>query len=252
MSPRFEGEVVLVTGAAGGIGGHLVKRFLDEGANVVMAEVNVDAARSFAESEKLDPSRVLVTSTDVSDLESCEETVTLALGRFGRIDALVNNAALMATLERRAMEDIPVSEWDRVMAVNVRGPWLMSRAVLPTMREAKRGTIVNVASDVVQSGVPGLLHYVSSKGAIVAMTRALARELGQFGITVNGISPGFTLTEAALAHGGDAAARSISARALQRDLTPEDLCGTIAFLASREARMVTGEIVFVNGGYVFG
>ena len=149
------------------------------------------------------------------------------------------------------MEEIPVDEWDRVMAVNVKGPWLMARAVLPAMREASCGRIVNVASDVVQSGVPGLLHYVSSKGAIVAMTRALAREFGEYGITVNGIAPGFTLTQAALAHGGDAAARSIAARAIHRDLTPDDLCGTIAFLASQEGCMVTGEVVYVNGGYVF-
>lgn len=251
MSLRFEGKVVVVTGAAGGIGGHLVRRFMVEGASVVLAEVNIAAAHSFVETEKLDLTRVLVTATDVSDLSSCEDTVARTMERFGRVDALVNNAALMATLERRSLEDIPVAEWDRVMAVNVRGPWLMARAVLPPMRKAQCGNIVNVASDVVQSGVTGLLHYVSSKGAVVAMTRALAREVGPFGITVNGIAPGFTLTAAALAHGGDAAARSIASRALPQDLTPEDLCGTIAFLASSEAHMVTGEVVYVNGGYVF-
>jgi NAD(P)-dependent dehydrogenase (short-subunit alcohol dehydrogenase family) len=251
MIDRFADRVVFITGAAGGIGGFLVDRFLREGASVVLADVAAGPALAYLEREEVDHGRVLVVATDVTDPMSCEGAVAQTLERFGRLDVLVNNAALMAGLQRRPMEEIPVDEWDRVMAVNVRGPWLMTRAVVPAMRSAGRGSIVNVASDVVQSGVPGLLHYVSSKGAVVAMTRSLARELGDSQITVNAIAPGYTLTDAAMTHGGDAAQRSVAARALKADLMPEDLTGTVAYLASDDARMVTGEVIYVNGGYVF-
>jgi 3-oxoacyl-[acyl-carrier protein] reductase len=243
------GRVVIVTGGARGIGKAIALRCAAEGASVVIADIEGElAAQTAAQVEALG-GQALAVRTDVSAAESVGAMVAAALDRFGRIDVLVNNAAIV-DLARQPSDLISEQEWDRVMLVNVKGPWLCIRAVLPAMREQRGGKIVNLSSDLILSGVPGLLHYVASKGALTAMTRSLARELGPDGICVNAVAPGLTTTDAAMTHGQEAAERSIRTRAIPRAQTPDDITGTVVFLASEASAFMTGQLLVVNGGSV--
>jgi NAD(P)-dependent dehydrogenase (short-subunit alcohol dehydrogenase family) len=180
--------------------------------------------------------------------------VAAAQERMGRIDVLVNNAAVFATLTPKPFETIPEEEWDRVMAVNVRGMWNCVKAVAPHMRARKRGRIVNVASAIVAKGTPYLLHYVASKGAVIAMTRALARELGDDGIAVNAVAPGLILSDTVRANPavtGFQSAAVLQSRAFKRDALPEDVEGAVVFLASSDSAFMTGQTLVVDGGSVF-
>jgi 3-oxoacyl-[acyl-carrier protein] reductase len=243
------GRVVIVTGGARGIGKAIALRCAAEGASVVIADIEGElGAQTAAQIEALG-GQALAVRTDVSAAESVGAMVAAALDRFGRIDVLVNNAAIV-DLARQPSDLISEQEWDRVMQVNVKGPWLCIRAVLPAMREQRGGKIVNLSSDLILSGVPGLLHYVASKGALTAMTRSLARELGPDGICVNAVAPGLTTTDAAMTHGQEAAERSIRTRAIPRAQTPDDITGTVVFLASEASAFMTGQLLVVNGGSV--
>src|SRR5262245_2556303 len=229
---RLAGKVAIVTGGASGIGFAYARRFLAEGARVVIADVADPAAAA----EKLDTvGHALGVPTDVSDFASVRAMVREAVGRFGRVDVLVNNAAVFAALKPRPFDEIAEDERDRVMAVNVKGIWNGVRAVAPLMRRQGGGRIVNVASAIVAKGTAMLLHYVTSKGAVVAMTRALARELGAHGITVNAVAPGLILSDGVQANPditGFQSAAVMQARSLRRDAFPEDVEGTVVFLAS--------------------
>jgi NAD(P)-dependent dehydrogenase (short-subunit alcohol dehydrogenase family) len=247
---RLTGRVAIVTGAAGGIGRAFAASLAAEGANVVVADLDLEGANRVTESIVSAGGHAVAVRVDIADPASVEAMAALAVERFRRIDILVNNAAAMAELPRRAFEDIPVAEFDRVLAVNVRGTWLCCRAVISAMRHAGGGRIVNVASDMVLSGASGLLHYVASKGAIVAMTRSLAREVGMAGVTVNTIAPGFTLTDGALRHGAEVAPQRIAGRAIPRAEVPDDLVGALLFLVSDDASFMTGQLLAINGGYV--
>jgi NAD(P)-dependent dehydrogenase (short-subunit alcohol dehydrogenase family) len=214
-----------------------------------------DIADPVAAAEKLGPGeRILGVPADVSDATSVRAMVDATLGRFGRIDVLVNNAAVFASLKPQRFDEIPEAEWDRVMAVNVKGMWNCVRAVTPAMRAQGGGRIINVASAIVAKGTAFLLHYVTSKGAVVAMTRALARELGPEGIAVNAVAPGLILSDTVLAN-PDITAFQVSAimqaRSLRRDAYPEDLEGTVVFLASEESAFMSGQTLVVDGGSVF-
>ncbi|HEX3175232.1 MAG TPA: glucose 1-dehydrogenase [Methylomirabilota bacterium] len=247
---RLAGKVAIVTGGAAGIGLAYARRFLAEGARVVVADI-----ADLGSAEKLGgPDRLLTVHADVSDTSAVRAMVAAAVDRFGRIDVLVNNAALFASLKPQRFDEITEAEWDRVMAVNVRGTWNCARAVVPVMRAQGGGRIVNVASAIVAKGTAFLLHYVTSKGAVVAMTRALARELGPVGIAVNAVAPGLILSDTVQAN-PDITAFQVSAimqaRSLRRDAFPEDVEGTVVFLASEESAFMSGQTLVVDGGSVF-
>ena len=248
---RLADKVVIVTGGAAGIGLAYAQRFVAEGARVVVADI-VDPVPA---AEKLGPAdRALGVRTDVADADAVRRMVDVTRERFGRIDVLVNNAAVFATLKPQRFDEIPEAEWDRVMTVNVKGAWNCVRAVAPVMRAQGGGRIVNVASAIVAKGTAMLLHYVTSKGAVVAMTRALARELGPDGITVNAIAPGLILSETVQANPditGFQVAAIMQARSLKREAFPADVEGTVVFLASDDSAFMSGQTLVVDGGSVF-
>lgn len=247
----FKDKVVLITGAGGGLGRTFALAFAAEGAAVVAADLNEAGARETAELITAQGGLALGHGVDVTKAASLDALVSNVKNGCGRIDVLVNNAAIYAGLKRKGFEQIVEDEWDRVMAVNVKGAWMATKAVAPVMRAQKSGAIVNISSATVMSGSPEWLHYVSSKGAIIAMTRALARELGGDNIIVNAIAPGFTLTEASLGLMDNAAEYGVTRGALKRASTPEDMAGAALFLASPQAAFVTGQTLIVDGGRQF-
>jgi 3-oxoacyl-[acyl-carrier protein] reductase len=244
---RLEGRVAIVTGGGHGIGKFYARRLADEGARVVIAEIDGKAAESVA--ARIPGSLAL--RTDVSDPASVEAMAAKTLERFGRIDVLVNNAAIFATIpmSRSPFDQIDPAEWDRMMAVNLRGTWLAVRAVIPQMRKQQYGKIINISSGTALKGSASRIHYVTSKAGILGFTRTLAMEVGKDNICVNCIAPGSTLSEEnadeALVKYRQAAA---STRALQRMQTPEDLVGAVAFFASSDSDFITGQTLVVDGG----
>ena len=248
---RLDGRVAIVTGAAQGIGAAYAKRFAEEGAKVAICDVLdcTNVVNTIAQSG----GEAFGMEVDVSDEAQVAGLVAKTVETFGRVDVMVPNAAIFAALNRRSFLDIGVEEWDRVMAVNVRGVFVCIKAVVPQMKEQGYGKIVNISSATVQAGVPWFLHYVSSKGAVDAMTRASARELGDFGIRVNSIAPGFTMSEQIESQRDELQFNldmNLAGRAFKREEMPEDLLGTMVFLASAESDFMTGQTVVVDGGLV--
>jgi NAD(P)-dependent dehydrogenase (short-subunit alcohol dehydrogenase family) len=246
---RLKSKVAVVTGAGSGIGKALARRLAADGASVVIADL-ARFGEAAAEIAKATGTRTLGLQIDVSNEEDVERMAAETVRAFGRIDILVNNAAVFSTLKLRPFEEIGVDEWRKVMDVNIMGVALCCRACVPHMRKAGGGRIINLASGAPIKGVPLFLHYISSKGAVIAMTRGLARELGKDGITVNSLAPGFTLSEnvakdPAHVQQGE---RTRLTRAIQRDETPDDLVGAVSFLASADAAFITGQTLVVDGG----
>lgn len=242
------GKRVIVTGAGGGLGRAFAQAFAGVGARVIVADINRAGAE---ETAALIGQGCLAATLDVTRQASCDAVVALAQAEMGGVDVLINNAALYAGLQRAPFEEIDEAVWDRVMAVNIKGVWQMTRAVSPVMRAAKGGSIINIASATVLSGSPLWMHYVASKGAVIAMTRTMARELGRDGIRVNVIAPGFTLTEASLGLIEDARSYGVDRAALKRNAEVEDITGGALYLASSLSGFVTGHTLVIDGGKQF-
>jgi NAD(P)-dependent dehydrogenase (short-subunit alcohol dehydrogenase family) len=248
MSSSLEGKVAVVTGAAQGIGNAIARGLAAEGARIVVADLNraEEAAEGFEDGVGL--------AVDVADEAQVERMAREVVERCGRIDILVNNAGLYASLQMRPFTEIPVEEWRQVMDVNVLSMFLTTRAVVPRMREQGGGRIVNISSGTPFRGVPFLLHYVTSKGAIVALTRALAKELGRDEVLVNCVAPGFTMSDGVREHPEVIEALrdvSVSSRTLQRDQEPEDVVGAVVYLCGPGATFVTGQTIVIDGGQYF-
>jgi NAD(P)-dependent dehydrogenase (short-subunit alcohol dehydrogenase family) len=248
---NLNGKVAIVTGAARGIGAELAQALAAAGARVVVADVldgSAVAARIGAAGGK-----AMYCRADVTSAPSVAALVADTLARFGTIDVLVNNAGIFADLAKKPFTQIDDAEWDRVMAVNVRGSFACAKAVAPVMIAKRGGKIVNIASGTVFKGFAGALHYVASKGAVVAMTRCLARELGSHNICVNAVAPGLTMSEAVVDNpewGGAAGDATVASRALKRPQQPADIVGTLLYLASDASDFVTGQTIVVDGGSV--
>ena len=245
---QLDGKVAVVTGAAQGIGRAIADGLAAEGARIVVVDLQraEEAAGAYADGVGL--------TADVANEADVERVVSEARERCGSIDVLVNNAGLYASLAMRPFTEIPLEEWRQVMDVNVASMFLTCRAVVPVMREQGGGKIVNISSGTPFRGVPFLLHYVTSKGAIVALTRALAKELGRDGIHVNCVAPGFTMSEGVQAHPEVVDALrdvSVAARTIQRDQVPEDVAGAVVFLCTPAADFVTGQTMVIDGGQFF-
>jgi NAD(P)-dependent dehydrogenase (short-subunit alcohol dehydrogenase family) len=196
----------------------------------------------------------LAVEVDVSDLDACERMARAAIDAYGRIDILVNNAGIYTSLVPTPFEQLSVEEWRRVFDVNVLGMYLATRAVAPYMRRARSGRIVNLASGTPYKGVPMFLHYVASKGAVIAMTRSLAKELGGDGVLVNTVAPGFTMSQGVLGNQVQVEQLrdvSVNARVLSRDQYPEDIVGAVVFFAGEDSSFITGQSLVVDGGAYF-
>jgi NAD(P)-dependent dehydrogenase (short-subunit alcohol dehydrogenase family) len=248
---RLQGRSAIVTGGAQGIGAAYAAALAAEGADVVVADI-VDTQRA-VDTIGNTGGRIVGVHCDVASAKSCDDMAAAAIRAFGKIDILVNNAAIFASITRKPFEELSVDEWDQVMAVNVRGTFNAVKAVFPDMKQNKRGKIINVSSATVFSGTPGMLHYVTSKGAVIAFTRSLAREVAVHGITVNGIAPGLTMSEGLLNQRDvlePFAKVAMASRAIKREQLPEDLVGTLLYLASPDSDFMTGQTITVDGGYV--
>ena len=244
------GKSAVVTGAAGGLGFVFAVGLARAGARVAIADINVSAARKAAETLAAQGGAVIAASVDVSDEASVEAMVSQVVAAYGSIDILVNNAGIYAGLKRKPFFEITAEEWDRVMSVNLKGAFLCAKAVYPWMK-GRGGKIVNIASATVFSGSPLWMHYVASKGGVIAMTRVMARELGVDGINVNALAPGFTLTEASKAVIEDAENYGVARGAIHRAAHPDDMVGACLWLASPLSDFVTGQTVIVDGGRQF-
>jgi NAD(P)-dependent dehydrogenase (short-subunit alcohol dehydrogenase family) len=244
----MEGKVAIVTGAAQGIGRAIAEGLSAAGARIVVADLHgaEEAAAAFRDGVGI--------TADVSNEADVQRLVDETVDRCGTVDVLVNNAGLYASLAMRPFDQIPLDEWRKVMDVNVASMFLTCRAVVPVMRANGGGKIVNISSGTPFRGVPFLLHYVTSKGAIVAFTRALARELGKDNVLVNCVAPGFTISEGVAAHPEVIEKLrdvSVAARTIQRDQLPDDVVGAVVFLCGPGSDFITGQSIVIDGGQTF-
>jgi NAD(P)-dependent dehydrogenase (short-subunit alcohol dehydrogenase family) len=244
---RLAGRVAIVTGGARHIGAAYSRKLAEEGAAVVIADI-LDG-EPVADEIRAAGGQALSLKIDVSDEADTSRMALATLKAFGRIDILVNNAAIFINIQRHPFYEITAEEWDRVSAVNIKGPFLCAKAVFPQMREQKSGKIINISSSTAYWGTPNFLHYVASKAALIGMTRSLAREVGEFGICVNAIAPGL------VEHEGQNAPKALTElqlkeRSIRRLQTPDDLMGVLIYLASSDSDFVTGQTMVIDGGSI--
>ncbi len=244
---RLEGKVAIVTGGGRGLGKVYSLRMAEEGAKLVVSDILEKEVQQTAEEINAKGGSALSLRVDVTSEEDTRRMADEAVREFGRIDILVNNAGLYYGITRNLFTEIPIEEWDRMMAINVKGPWLCSRAVFPQMKKQGKGKIINISSESVFAGSKNLSHYIASKAAVIGLTRDLAAELGQYGIRVNVLAPGFTDTAASRTI-GSIEKYDVSCIPLGRVQQPEDLVGAIIFFASDESDFITGATLMVDGG----
>lgn len=247
---RLKDKVIIVTGGGLGIGRAYSKGLAKEGAKIVVADIQVEAAKQVADEITKEGGDALPVAVDVTSPEKTRNMADTTLKRYGRIDVLVNNAGLYTALKKKPFMEIPVGEWDQVMAVNLKGLFLCSQAVHPAMKKQGKGKIINISSGTVLGGTPFFVHYVASKAGVIGFTRALARELGPDNISVNAITPGLTISSPQQEGVMTPEQREDRRRrrCFQRDQLPEDLVGTVAFLSSDDSNFITGQTINVDGG----
>jgi len=248
---RHQDRVILITGAGRGLGRAHAFRLAEEGARIAVADIDEAAGKESMDALQRAGHDALFIQAGISSIESTETMAEAVLRKWGQIDGLVANAGLANSVGGATYSEIAVQDWDRIMDVNVRGTWLTCRAVAPHLQKRKQGGIVTVSSDTAHWGSPRLLHYVTSKGAIEAFTRAMARELGPDGVRINCIAPGLLDNEATA--GVPAAKRewNIKNRAISREGSPSDIVGLVSFLLSDDASFITGQLIIADGGLVF-
>lgn len=240
-------KIVVITGAAGGLGKAFALAFAAAGAKVAICDRNIAGAKETA-AEIADSIAIEV---DVANESSAVQMVQTIIEHFGRIDILINNAAIYATINRKPFYEVTEKEWNQVMDVNLKGVWLCSKAVFPFMKNQNGGKIINISSATVMSGSPQWSHYVASKGGVIGLTRSMAKEVGDFNINVNTIAPGFTLTDASLNLMENANKYGVDRGAIKRPSSAEDIVGTALYLASNASDFVTGQTIVVDGGKQF-
>jgi NAD(P)-dependent dehydrogenase (short-subunit alcohol dehydrogenase family) len=249
----LEGKVVVVTGGGHGIGKAYCAGIAREAGSVVVADIDDTAADRVAKTIQANGGKALATHVDVANSASCQQMADKALDHFGQIDGLINNAAIFMSVpaEKGGWQEITEEAWDRIMAVNVKGLWLASKAVVPAMQKRRQGSVVNISSNMAFNGGLTMMHYVTSKAAVVGFSRVLARELGPDNIRVNTIAPGSTMSEdEPTADALKRYERSASTRLLKRVEQPDDVVGTALYLLSDLSKFVTGQTILVNGGAV--
>jgi 3-oxoacyl-[acyl-carrier protein] reductase len=249
---NFENKVVVITGASRGLGREYARQFARRGANVAVSDLR--DCRETVEAIEQEGASGLSTKTDVTSAGSTAEMARAVLDKFGRIDVLVNNAALYGSLNFLPFDKLDEKEWDATMNVNVKGIWQCCKAVVPAMKEQKSGSIVNISSLAATYGMPNGLHYTASKAAVIGMTRGLARELGRFNIRVNAVAPNVVNTDATSEVFGDKRDKvidvTLSQQAIRKPLEPADIVGAVLFLSSDLSRLTTGQTLMVDGGTV--
>jgi len=247
----LKGRVVVVTGSGQGIGATYVRYLAAQGAIPIVAEINAAKGAAVAKDLAADGAKTLFVPTDVGDMASVQAMADAALKTFGRIDGLVNNAAMFKNLSHGPFWELDIAEWQRTLQVNVTGAFFCARAVVPAMKERKWGRIINISSGVQSIGYPNFLHYVTSKSAVVGMTRSMARELGPWNITVNTFWPARTRTEIESELSPERFKAQIDLQCLKRETTPDDHARVVLFLLSDQAEWVNGHNIAADGGYKF-
>ena len=253
MSPVLKDKVAIITGAGRGIGRAFALRFAEEGAKLFLPDISLERAEGVVKEIKAKGGEAVAIQTDISDEKATKKMAEKVMQQYGKVDILINNAAIWYGLNIAPWDAWTVEEWDRIFSVNVRGTWLCCKAIAPLMIKQSKGKIINIASGVAKVPAAQLwLPYSCSKGAVYTLTHALARALGSSGINVNAIAPGHTASEASLAQTDSEKIIEIviSERSIQRREEPADLVGTAVFLASADSDFITGQVIYVDGGVV--